>query len=100
MSRKPIKDILIDIQDDEFCYLTAFESLDEEKRNALLKGFYLAVSMNDSGSAFLTARDLRSDLDAAMEAEAQRIYELPRSPLFLEFDEINSGFPGVQREAA
>lgn len=100
MSRKPIKEILVDIHDDEFCYLTAFEALDEEKRNALLRGFYLASSQHSASSALLTANDLRSDLDAAMEAEAQRIYELPRSPLFVAFDEINSGFPSIERTAA
>jgi hypothetical protein len=100
MNRKPIKDILIDIQDEEYCFLTAFESLDEEKRNRFLQNCYTASKEHDLALAIVTCNDLKADLDAEMEKEAERLHTLPRSPLFDSFDEIMGGFPSIHKDAA
>lgn len=97
--RKPIKDIVIDIQDEEYWYLTSFEDLDEEKRNDILRRLYHSALCKDKGLALSNAESLQIAIDEAVQVEAQRLHELPPSPFDQSFDEIMSGFPRIRSAA-
>lgn len=99
MNRKPISEIRDDIQDEEYWYLTMFESLDEEKRNDILRRLYHSALCKDKGLALSNAESLQIAIDAEVETEAQRIQDLPRSPLLVAFDDIMEGFPKVRSAA-
>lgn len=75
---KDLETCLDDIHDDEYWYLTAFESIkDEDMKNGILRRLYHSAACKDAGLALSNCQSLQIAIDDEVKKEAHRLSEKP-----------------------